>query len=469
MIFWKDAQIKVRTTLIIDQLQLAIEKGSTLGIIGNNGSGKTILAKAIAGLLPVQGTEIEIDTTQKILFVSFQSSFKMRNGFAAFRQQRWNNIDPDSVPTVKQELRYAENCVLLDPLLERFNFKQHLNKFVISLSNGEQRKLELIRALAQNPDLLVLDNAYNGLDADSRSLLSEMLDQLVAEKHSLVLTGLRKDDFPASITRFVLLEKGNIPRLLNRSELIEREYSPIITENELALWKDSPFDELISVEDICLDYGDKSILKNVTWRVKAGERWVLSGGNGAGKTSLLNMVFADNPKAYGCKIKLFGKEKGSGESIWDIKKQIGFISPELQQYLPPNQDALKVICSGLFDTEGLYNKPTSYQLSMARSWLRVIGDVSWANRQFGELSASEQRIVLIIRTLIKNPPLLLLDEPFQGLDAQNIVNLQYLLQLIAQKTNCAMVFVTHFKNEIPAAFNLELRLKAGEIEFKSEE
>ncbi len=467
MIFWKNVQVKVRTTLIIDQLHLSIGKGESLGIIGVNGTGKTILAKAIAGIIPVQGDSIYSMPEIKSQFVSFQSSFKMRNGFAAYRQQRWNNIDPDSVPTVTQELNYAENWQVLDPILERFNFKQHLTKFVISLSNGEQRKLELIRALSQHLDLLVIDNAFNGLDADSRELLSEMLDRLIKEKQSLVLTGLKKDDFPESITRFVYLDKGSLPCLINRSELIDREYGYKVDITELPKWKESTYDELISVENICLNYGEKSILKDVSWRVNAGEQWVLSGGNGAGKTSLLNLIFADNPKAYGCKIKLFGREKGSGESIWDIKKQIGFISPELQQYLPQNQDALKVICSGLFDSEGLYNKPTSYQLSLARSWLLLIGDISWANRRFGELSSSEQRIVLIIRTLIKNPPLLLLDEPFQGLDAQNVANLQYLLNLIAEKTNCAMVFVTHLNNEIPAAFNLELRLKAGEIVYKS--
>jgi molybdate transport system ATP-binding protein len=132
-----------------------------------------------------------------------------------------------------------------------------------------------------------------------------------------------------------------------------------------------------------MKYGEKGILKDISWKVSPGEHWVLSGGNGSGKTSLLNLIFADNPKAYACNIKLFGKQRGSGESIWNIKQKIGFISPELQQYLPDKQSALQVICSGLYDSEGLFTKPTSYELSLAKQWLMLVGDTDWAEKPMG--------------------------------------------------------------------------------------
>jgi molybdate transport system ATP-binding protein len=463
MIRWKNVEIKIRTTRIIKHLDLQIENGEPLGIIGNNGTGKTILAKAIAGIVPISGDKVPASDYLKKVYVSFQSSFHMRNGFAAFRQQRWNNIDPDAVPTVREELDYASNQEQFDTLLDKFDFKKHLDSFVISLSNGEQRKLELIRALAQQPDILVLDNAFNGLDVESRQLLSDMLNQMTIEGHTFVLTGLRKEDFPSSVNRFILLEMEAIPTLITRNDIAESTEPAPLTIDELPHWNDSPFDELISVRNVSLKYGEKEILKNINWQVNTGEYWILSGANGSGKTSLLNLIFADNPKAYGCDIRLFGKQRGSGESIWDIKKNIGFISPELQQYLPKNQTAMQVICSGLFDSEGLYTKPTSYQLALAKQWLRMFGYLVLAEKLYGELSASAQRIVLIIRTLVKNPPLLLLDEPFQGLDPENIQKMSFLLRQIAKDTNSSMILTTHFRNEIPSFFNKEMKLKNGEI------
>lgn len=463
MISWNNVEIKIRTTRILEHINLEIQEGELLGIIGNNGTGKTILAKAIAGIVPVSGEIIGQASSLKPIYVSFQSTFQMKNGFAPFRQQRWNNIDPDSVPTMSEEIEYLKYQQQLDPLLEQFDFKKHLDKFVISLSNGEQRKLELIRALAHHPQLLVLDNAYNGLDIGSRQLFSEMLNQLAAQKQTIVLTGLKKEDFPQSVKKFILLEKNTYPKIIERDEI------PLIQKNisfdidELPLWKNSPFDELVAVKNLNLSYSDKIILENINWQVNTGECWVLSGANGSGKTSLLNLIFADNPKAYGCNIRLFGIQRGSGESIWDIKKRIGFISPELQQYLPKTQNALNIICSGLFDSEGLYNKPTSYQLSLAEQWLRRVGDLSWSNKPYSELSASAQRITLIIRTLIKNPPLLLLDEPFQGLDQDNIQKITHLLRLISNKTNCSMILTTHFRNEIPDFFNKEIHLTNGRL------
>ncbi|HPS12224.1 MAG TPA: ATP-binding cassette domain-containing protein [Prolixibacteraceae bacterium] len=464
MIHWKNAEIKIRTTRILENINLEIAHGEPLGIIGNNGTGKTILSKAIAGLIPVNGNTNGSGELLKKVYVPFQSSFQLRNGFTAYRQQRWNNFDSETVSKVFEELEYEKKQPQLDPLLDKFNFRKYLNNFVISLSNGEQRKMELIKALSHNPDLLILDNAYNGLDSDSRLFLSEMLDQMAGQKHPFILTGLKEKDFPKCINRFVLLEKGSTPKTISRSEIPPLNEPVPFDFRELPPWKNASFDELISVNNVSLKHGEKEILKNISWQVKAAEHWVLSGDNGSGKTSLLNLIFADNPKAYSCDIRLFGKQRGSGETIWDIKKKIGFISPELQQYLPKRQTALHVICSGLFDSEGLYIKLTTYQLSLAKQWLRLFGDLSWSEKLYNELSASEQRIVLIIRTLIKNPPLLLLDEPFQGLDYQNISKMKTLFNQIATQTNCAMVFVTHFRNEIPESFTLELKLKDGEME-----
>ncbi len=186
-------------------------------------------------------------------------------------------------------------------------------------------------------------------------------------------------------------------------------------------------------------------------------------GNWPWLAILLNLIFGDNPKAYGCDIRLFGKQKGTGESIWDIKSRIGFVSPELHQYLPLNLEVNDVICSGFSEAEGSFKRPTGYQRDLARRWLKNLSYQHIGNRMFGELSTSEQRIVLFIRTLIKNPPLLILDEPFQGLDAAHIRLLKNMLTQIAAESNCAMVFVTHLPEELPECFTFQLRLNNGQV------
>lgn len=207
------------------------------------------------------------------------------------------------------------------------------------------------------------------------------------------------------------------------------------------------------------------LLKDIHLQLKKGTSLGIAGRNGSGKTSLLNMIFADNPKAYLYDIRLFGKPRGSGETIWDIKNKIGFVSPEMHQYLPGRQSVNDVVCSGFFGSEGLYKQASSYQRNVADQWLRQIGLKHLSGEPFRTLSSSAQRMVLILRAIVKHPPLLLLDEPFQGLDPENVVLIQDLLNELARQTNCAMIFVSHFREEIPEQFTLELMLEKGKTAY----
>ena len=465
---WYNISVKIRTAVLLQGIHLQLKKGDVLGIIGENGSGKTVLAKAIAGELPVSGDTTEDGSFLNKRFVPFHSSLSLSNGHAVYRQQRWNKIDTELLPKVCDEVQKCKNPDIALKLFERFGLGNLVESFVINLSNGEQRKLELIRALAEKPDLLVLDNAYTGLDSASRLLLTQMLETLIEQGQTLVMTGLDVVDFPASVNRFLVLANRADYFECSRDEIIldESENNATEFQNELPNWKNSDFDELIFLSDVSLQYGDRKILDRINWMIKAGERWSLSGPNGSGKTSLLNLIFADNPKAYGCNIRLFGKQKGTGESIWDIKSRIGFVSPEFHQYLPQNQSVTEVICSGFTEAEASFKKPTGYQRDVARRYLKALGYSEIAGKFFGELSTSAQRVVLLLRTLVKNPPLLILDEPFQGLDATHIRLLKNLLNQIAAESNCAMIFVTHLPEELPECFTLHLKLMEGKVVYQ---
>jgi len=348
-------------------------------------------------------------------------------------------------------------------LLEKFGLGNLVESFVINLSNGEQRKLELVRALAEKPDLLALDNAFTGLDSAARVLLTQMLEMLIKQGQTLVMTGLDLNDFPPSVSCFLVLKNGQPEKTCSRSEIKTTNIQPVEIQGEFPYRANSDFDELVFLEDVSLEYGDRKILDCINWKINAGERWSLFGPNGSGKTSLLNLIFADNPKAYGCNIRLFGKQKGSGESIWDIKARIGFVSPEFHQFLPQNQSAIDVICSGFTEAEASFKKPTGYQQDVALRYLKTLGYSEIAGKLFGELSTSAQRVVLLLRTLVKNPPLLILDEPFQGLDDTHIRLLKNLLNRIAAQSNCAMIFVTHIPEELPECFTLHLKLNEGRV------
>jgi molybdate transport system ATP-binding protein len=466
MLHWKNVSVKIRTTSILKNICFNIENGQSAGLFGDNGSGKTIMAKAIAGIIPVCGEASSDFDPSKSIFISFQSDIKLANGAKAYRQQRWNCPDPEFVPTVRDELSSIKNINLRNALIDKFNFSDLTDRFTLSLSNGEQRKLELIKALANKPQILVIDNAYNGLDIQSREVLHSMFNQMIKNKQTLVLTGIKPSDFPSGIQHFYTLENNTVKPVLRQNITENTLHNNKNNSIEIPLWEDTNNSEsIVSIKNMDLVYGKEKILNNINWEVKKSEKWVLSGGNGSGKTSLLNMIFADNPRVYGNIISLFGQQRGNGESIWDIKKQIGFISPEMHQYLPLRQKVSHVVCSGYYDTEGIYKAPTSYQHLMAVKWLKTVKLEHLSEKPYDTLPTSAQRMVLLIRALIKNPPLLILDEPFQGLDNRNIKILKTLLNSIARQTNCTMIFVSHYSDEIPESFNLELHLNKGNVEY----
>ncbi len=458
MVTWQNVTIKYRTHPVIENLTLDLSDGRSWGISGPNRSGKTSLALAIAGIIPVFGKEGPIMAQRNTAFVPFHASLKTMHGHAPYRQQRWNNIDKEVVPTVATYLGPIMKEAL--PFLEEFGLDEHINCHLISLSNGEIKKLELVKALAGKPRTLVLDNAFTGLDAQARTLLSDVIGTLIQSGLQFIMTGLNRNDFPPSIGNFINL--GIESTFLNTKieYLLKPEPEPL---RQFTYRHHYTGNTIINATKLFLQYDKKVILSDISWTVKTGERWALLGPNGSGKTSLLNLIFADNPKAYSCNIELFGKPKGSGESIWDIKKQIGFISPEMHQYLPKKQKCFEVVASGLFDTEGLYRKLSGCHLDLSNQWLSLLGLGRQGSYPFEELSTSEQRLALIARTLIKNPPLLILDEPFQGLDNQNINHLKWVLDQIASQSSCSMIFVTHHPTEIPSCFKHQIQLDGGKV------
>ncbi|RZK61188.1 MAG: ATP-binding cassette domain-containing protein, partial [Hymenobacter sp.] len=221
-----------------------------------------------------------------------------------------------------------------------------------------------------------------------------------------------------------------------------------------------PFRTLVRLRDVTVRYGEKVVLDAITWEVKPGERWALTGPNGAGKTTLLSLLNGDNPQAYGKDITLFDRRRGTGESIWDIKRHIGFVSPELLHYFPGQLTSQQVVETGFTD-KLVRAGTTPAQRALASRWLRVLGLAASAALPLRQLPASQQRLVLVARALVKSPPLLLLDEPGQGLDAAQLAHFRAVLDRLCASSPVALIYVSHYEREIPSSVSQVLRLAQG--------
>ena len=217
--------------------------------------------------------------------------------------------------------------------------------------------------------------------------------------------------------------------------------------------------QVINFNNVTIRYGERTILKDLNWVVLKGEHWALSGQNGSGKSTLLSLVCADNPQSYACDISLFGHKRGSGESIWDIKKHIGYVSPEMHRSYKQNIPAIQIVASGLKDTVGLYYTPTQQEKDQCIEWMDMFGIKHLADRKFLEMSSGEQRLVLLARAFVKNPDLLILDEPLHGLDLCNRNLVKSIVDwYMFENPMRTLIYVTHYESELPNCIDHSLNL-----------
>ena len=216
---------------------------------------------------------------------------------------------------------------------------------------------------------------------------------------------------------------------------------------------------ILKFNDISIRYDTRTILSHLSWTVREGERWAITGQNGAGKSTLLSLVCADNPQAYACNFEIFGHRRGTGESIWDIKRHIGYVSPEMHRSYQKNITALEAVASGLFDTVGLYMHPDREQLQTSLNWMRVFGIEGLAERPYLRLSSGEQRLCLLARAFVKDPELLILDEPMHGLDPGRCHQVKQIIVRFMTREHKTLLMVSHYPSEFPMSITNQIVLK----------
>ena len=439
-------------------------------IVGRNGSGKTLYIDQLRKRL----------ASDRVRYIAFTDSYGVNVDGQYYLQLRWNQHDIDhETPTVGELLERAyqlagtdtpERRELQNHLYTLFHMESLLDKYIITLSSGELRKFQMTKTLFANPKLLIMDNPFIGLDAETRDQLKALLLLLSEQRDIEIILVLSKtDDIPEFVGKVVEITAGAEPVEYTRVADYYEHQQPVpphVLSDEkrqaiLSLpYHDNDYDcrEVVSMRNVGIRYGERTILKELDWTVKNGERWALSGQNGSGKSTLLSLVCADNPQSYACDITLFDRPRGSGESIWDIKKHIGYVSPEMHRSYKRDLPAIRIVASGLMDSIGLYAVPNSADYDKCRWWLDIFGIGHLAERHFLQLSSGEQRLVLLARAFVKNPQLLILDEPLHGLDLWNRRLTKDIIETFCQRRNKTMIMVTHYETELPAGITNKLFL-----------
>jgi molybdate transport system ATP-binding protein len=320
-----------------------------------------------------------------------------------------------------------------------------------SMSSGEQKKALLSFLIAQKPQFMVLDDVYSNVDKETQHSITKTLVYLSRTTLLIQLFFRKCDILPCIETVFTIAENNTIMSVQNADSFRENDLKSDILTHQFILpegYSESHIDinPLIQLNNIYVHYGDKNVLDNVSWTIQKGEFWQLVGPNGSGKSTMISMITGDNPKAYGQDMILFGRKKGSGESIWDIKSQIGYFTPSMIHQFKRDDSVENMIISGLLDSIGLYIIPTDLQKDMARQWIEMLGS-SFKNKLFQQLSIGQQRMVMVARAMVKHPPLLILDEPTIELDDENSSLFIEMVNAIATENQIAIIYVSHRDEE----------------------
>jgi molybdate transport system ATP-binding protein len=453
--------------ILLDNISLELPVNGNLLITGLSGSGKTFLLHALAGKVLYQGSigcrnEKEV-THPKIVLVEQHYYFKNKSNTSSFYyQQRFNSADAEDVETVWQALEKQPdfNSVQAAYLLQNFGMTALKDASLLQLSSGEHKRFQIIKALLNKPEVLLLDEPYMGLDIASRKYLNEVLNDLAKEGCKIIFVSTIKNA-PECMSHLLHLENGKTTFFGKKEAYAENDVEPSFVLPNLVDDIIPHFSTAVAMKNVTIKYGKKTILHSINWQVDAGEKWLLKGHNGAGKSTLISLITGDNPQAFANDVVLFDRKKGSGESIWDIKKNIGYISPELQWHFDTATTCRQAVGSGFFDTIGLFRKLNLQQEETIYFWLNQFELKPFANKLLRSLPISKQKLVLLARAMVKNPPMLILDEPCQGLDEQQKEHFLQIIETICTE-NRTLLYVSHYAAEVPACIENVIELKAGE-------
>ena len=452
----------------IRNLNWQVKQGEHWVLLGKNGSGKSALTATLIGQAVRESGERN-STIKHVAIVSSDAQKQLLNQELVREQE-------DDAPSLVRDIIYSASAAadnvdsfdgntldlaLCQQLIEAFDFERLLSRHFRDLSTGETRKLLLIKALSAKPALIVLDEPFEGLDAHSVTKLRDILDALSSDERtdiSFILVLNRLDHIPAFVTHYGYVNNGQLQHTL--ANPAEEQITDLLkllhigtTSLSIPKAEHSQVDKaftgevLVNLQNAKVAYGGEAVFKNLNWTIKKHQHWQLTGRNGSGKTCLLNLITGDNPQCYNNDIEVFGYQRGNGESIWQIKQHIGYISNALHMDYRVGVSALNTIISGFFDSIGLYQPPTDEQKNIAMQWLQLLGLDNKQGTPFTQFSYGDQRMLLIARAMVKHPTLLILDEPCLGLDEANRLRVLMLIEKNCEASESTVIYVNHHRED----------------------
>ena len=322
------------------------------------------------------------------------------------------------------------------------------NRHLRTLSGGEQKKALLAYLLSKKPGFIIADGLFDNLDIASQAAMLKMYTAIAAHTAIIQLITRAADRLPFITNALTVTDDNTIIaykdveaclKQLHQNERPVSAGSIPVPNYEYGVINNP----LVQFNNVTVQYGERVIVKDINWQINSGQFWHLIGPNGAGKTTLLSLITGDNPKGFGQNLLLFGKRKGTGESVWSIKQKIGYFTSSITDLFSRYTEVGQMIISGFFDSVGLYTKPSARQVKLANQWLELIGMLPQKKSLFHTLSLGQQRMVLIVRAMVKHPPLLIVDEPTAGLDDANAAIVVALINKMAGESSTAILYVSH--------------------------
>ncbi|MDB4609665.1 molybdate ABC transporter ATP-binding protein ModF [Verrucomicrobia bacterium] len=455
---------RIHENICLEDLTLCLQAEQCWAFIGSNGCGKTAFGRLLCGQLEIISGSAQLPSATA--FISFEKVTE------ALDHER--NIDDsefmggaDSGTSARDFILQdqVEKLTELERLAQTLNFTHLLERGIKFLSTGEMRKAVICQALLQNPQLIVLDEPFDGLDSAARTQIIDIIRQALKDGIQVVMLLNRFNEILPEVSHIGYLHRCRLIASDTKSEIlaspeIERLHHfqinlpdrlPQLYEENSSIDRTEP---LIRMRKVSVSYSGKPILNRIDWQVMPLEHWMIIGPNGSGKSTLLSLINGDNTQAYANDICIFGRQKGQGESVWELKKHIGYISTSFQREYRVGGSVLSVLISGFFDSIGIYRKPEKEHMQVAQEWLSILKMENKSKKQFRSLSFGEQRLVLIARAMIKLPRLLILDEPCQGLDTTNLELILGLIDYIGRTGKTTLLYVTHHdEDSVPCISN----------------
>lgn len=468
----QDISLRIGGKTLLHRCNWQLHSGEQWAIIGGQESGKSIFSRIVAGIIPHSGGEISYsfqeiepypEPDEYIGYLSFEYVPDENEYYIQARY--WSQYESMEVDEYLSRINVFEinpfevgadqrNAGQFNAsrkrIIDLLKIRDLLSKQLHQLSHGEWHKVKMAHVFLRNFPVLIIDNPFGGLDKKYKKHLLSIFSTLVQEGTQLLLTFEHLHGIPAFITHRAVFDHG---RLVASGKLSSIDRSPAAYTQSLLKPRRLPgipvgrarpdAEMIIRMVGVTISAHSRIIIDNLNWNVRKAERWIITGPNGSGKTTLLSCVSGDHPQVYANDITVFGRRWGEGSIVSEVKKRIGWVSPELQHAFPRNYTCLETVCSGYYESMGLFNRCGVQRRKYASEWLRALCIEQHWNTPLSMLSEGAIRLVLIARAFVKTPDLLVFDEPCQGLDDRHTQFIIDLIDRVCCSRPVALLMATH--------------------------